>query len=613
MNKVVKATDRPIKWIFNSAILITAIFDQFIADPFNSAKFWALMLCASLISGYTLSKKIGLENKDKRLYKIIKIVVVTYLFFSLMSLVVSYNPIISLFGDNFRRNGFLTFVALSIFFLAAVKYSQFDNLDKILQRIVIIGVITASYSIIQINKKDFVKWSDPNSIISTLGNTNFAGAAMAIFAIVSFGHIFIKSSNFYYKFFNLVLCILLFYSIQKTNARQAVFIAIIGIFIIILIKIYSFNKKMGLITLLGSLPVGFLAVFGILQIGPLQNLLYKPTVTVRGYYWRAGIEMFKNHPLFGVGIDNYGKFFKEYRESGYSLKYGFGLTSTNAHNIFIQNFATGGIFVGTLYIILQLIILIRAIHLVRNTFGENQTKLSIITAAWVAYQAQSIISIDNIGLSIWGWLLGGTILGLSINFQPESKPSNNMTNKSLVISWNKVLPSLIFFLASVIVIVPLYVGERNTLLANNYAAPKNSDPKVKELFKIYADRALSSKFINNDYRNAVVTGLFAMGFDKEALNELIMINKKDPRNLDTLVLIATYYEQTGNYQEAIRYRKEIAKFDPWNAQNYLGLAQLYKVTNDLQNMTSMVDKILSFASSDPIAEVAKKEFTQTPN
>ena len=486
-------------------------------------------------------------------------------------------------------------------------------MDKILRRIVIIGVITASYSIIQINKKDFVKWSDPNSIISTLGNTNFAGAAMAIFAIVSFGHIFIKSNNFYYKLFNLVLCILLFYSVQKTNARQAVFIAIIGIFIIILIKIYSLNKKIGLITLLGSLPVGFLAVFGILQIGPLQNLLYKPTVTVRGYYWRAGIEMFKSHPLLGVGIDNYGKFFKEYRESGYSLKYGFGLTSTNAHNIFIQNFATGGIFVGALYIILQLIILIRAIHLLRNTFGENQTRLSIIIAAWVAYQAQSIISIDNIGLSIWGWLLGGTILGLSINFQPESKPSNNMTNKSLVISWNKVLPSLTFFLASVIVIVPLYVGERNTLLTNNYTAPKNSDPKVKELFKIYADRALSANFIGNDYRNAVVTGLFAMGFDKEALNELIMINKKDPRNLDTLVLIATYYEQTGNYQEAIKYRKEIAKFDPWNAQNYLGLAQLYKVTNDLQNMTLMVNKILSFASSDPIAEVAKKEFTQTPN
>jgi O-antigen ligase len=483
MNKVVKANDRPIKWIFNSGILITAIFNQYVADPFNSPKFWALMLCASLISGYTLSKKVGLENKDKKFYKIIKILVITHLVFLLISVIRSYDSQISLFGDSFRRNGLLTYVALSIFFLASLKYSLFANLDKILRRIVVIGAITAGYSIIQISKKDFVKWSDSNSIISTLGNTNFAGAAMAIFEIVSFGHIFIKSINFYYKLFNLALCFLLFYSIQKTNARQAVFIAIIGIFIILLIKIYSFNKKLGLITLIGSLPVGFFAVFGMLQIGPLQNLLYKPTVTVRGYYWQAGIEMFKSHQLFGVGVDNYGKFFKQYRDSGYPLKYGFGLTSTNAHNIFIQNFATGGIFVGALYIILQSIILIRAIHLLRNTFGENQTKLVIIIAAWIAYQAQSLVSIDNIGLSIWGWLLGGTILGLSLNFEPESTPSNNKTNNSIVINWNKILPSISFFLASVIVIVPLYIGERNTFLANNYAAPKNSDPKVKELFK----------------------------------------------------------------------------------------------------------------------------------
>lgn len=610
MEKAVKAGDRPIKWIFNSAIIITAIFNQYVADPFNSPKFWTLMLSASLISGYALSKKTGLENRDKRLYKIIKVILITYLFFSLMSVVNSYNSSISLFGENFRRNGFLTFMALSAFFLATVKYSLFDNLDKILQRMIMVGVITAGYSIIQINKKDFVKWSDPNSIISTLGNTNFAGATMAIFAIVSFGHLFIKSVNFYYKVFNLVLCFLLFYSIQKTNARQALFIAVIGVFVILLIKIYGFNRKIGLISLLGSLPVGFLSVLGMLQIGPLQNLLYKPTVTVRGYYWRAGIQMFESHPLLGVGIDNYGKFFKEYREFSYPLKYGFGLTSTNAHNVFIQNFATGGLFVGTLYIILQIVIFIRAIHLLRNTFGENQTKLSIVFAAWIAYQAQSFVSIDNIGLSIWGWLLGGTILGLSLNFETELQPSSKKSKNSVVISWNKVLPSMSFFLASIIVIVPLYIGERSTLLANNYAAAKNSDPKMKELFKIYADKALNARHISNDYRNSVATGLFAMGFDSDGLNQLMMINEKDPRNLDTLVLIATYYEQAGNYDEAVKYRKEIAKFDPWNAQNYLGLAQLYKVTNDPKNMSIMVEKILSFASSDPIAEVAKKEFSQ---
>jgi tetratricopeptide (TPR) repeat protein len=190
---------------------------------------------------------------------------------------------------------------------------------------------------------------------------------------------------------------------------------------------------------------------------------------------------------------------------------------------------------------------------------------------------------------------------------------DNKSSKSIIVKWNKIIPSASLSLASIMIIIPLYIGEKNTILSRSYNAPNNSDLKVKELFKIYADRALNARFISNDYRNSVVSDLFAMGFSEEALNQLILINKRDPRNLDTLVLLTTAYEQIGNYQEAIKYRKEIARFDPWNAQNYLGLAQLYKVTSDPKNMSLMVDKILSFASSDPIAEVAKKEFTQNLN
>ena len=168
-------------------------------------------------------------------------------------------------------------------------------------------------------------------------------------------------------------------------------------------------------------------------------------------------------------------------------------------------------------------------------------------------------------------------------------------------------------LISLILIAPLYAGERYTFLTKSYTAPTNSDPKVKEFFKLYADKALNAKFINNDYRNVVCASLMEMGYSAEAYNELIRINQNDPRNLDTLILLVTFNEKTENYLEAIKFRREIEKFDPWNAQNYLGLAQLYRAINDSHNVALMVDKILSFASSDPIAEVAKKEFTQNPN
>lgn len=613
MNKSKVGNDRPIKWIFNCAVVITIIFNQFIADPFNSPKFWTLLLCASLISGYTLMARVGIEEKDRNFYKTFKVLLTLYLLFSFISAINSYNPQISFLGDNFRRDGVLTFTALSIFMLAAVKYSRIDNLNKIVNRIMFVGLITAGYSLIQIAKKDFIQWSDPNQIISTLGNSNFAGAAMAIFAIVSFGQILIKSVKLQYKFFSLLLFLILSFSIQKTNARQALYIMVIGIFIMFLIRISIVNKKLFKITLLSSIPISIFSILGMLQIGPLQSFLYKGTITIRGYYWRAGIEMFKAHPLFGVGIDNYGKFFKEYRESTYSLKYGYGITSTNAHNIFIQNYATGGIFVGTLYILIQIIILYRSLQLLRHANNEDKTKISIIFAAWIAFQAQSLISIDFIGLSIWGWLLGGTLLGLTLNLRSESTLNTRSSNKSIEVKWKYLLVPTFLFLSSVALIFPLYIGERYTFLSNSYNAPNNSDPNVKQIFKQYADRALSAKFINNDYRNIVIGGLINMGYSSEALEQLTLIIKNDPRNLDTLSLFANSYEKAGNYQQAIKYRKEIARFDPWNAQNYLGLAQLYRVTNDPQNMALMVDKILSFASSDPIAEVAKKEFTQTLN
>jgi cytochrome c-type biogenesis protein CcmH/NrfG len=91
-----------------------------------------------------------------------------------------------------------------------------------------------------------------------------------------------------------------------------------------------------------------------------------------------------------------------------------------------------------------------------------------------------------------------------------------------------------------------------------------------------------------------------------------LLNKlytNDPRNLDTLSLLASFNQQIGKYQEAINYRKQIAKLDPWNAENYLVLGRYYKQLGDKTNMQITLDKILSFASNDPIAATAKSELT----
>jgi O-antigen ligase len=128
---------------------------------------------------------------------------------------------------------------------------------------------------------------------------------------------------------------------------QATYFLGVGIFLTIWLWIK--NKNFGILAIVAGLAIFVVSILGMLQLGPLERYLYKPSVSIRGYYWRAGVEMLRSHPFFGVGFDSYGLYFKEYREVKYPLTYGFDITSSNAHNTFIQLFATAGIFVGIIY------------------------------------------------------------------------------------------------------------------------------------------------------------------------------------------------------------------------------------------------------------------------
>jgi hypothetical protein len=46
-----------------------------------------------------------------------------------------------------------------------------------------------------------------------------------------------------------------------------------------------------------------------------------------------------------------------------------------------------------------------------------------LTTAWVGYQIQSVISINQIGLAIWGWLLGGALLAYTKSIKTMSDAS----------------------------------------------------------------------------------------------------------------------------------------------------------------------------------------------
>jgi tetratricopeptide (TPR) repeat protein len=322
--------------------------------------------------------------------------------------------------------------------------------------------------------------------------------------------------------------------------------------------------------------------------------------------------MLKQNPLFGVGMDRYGAYFKQFREVGYPLNYGFDITSSNAHNTFIQLFATGGVFLGASYLILNGYILKRAIFGLKNLTGNNQILLAGVFSAWVAFHAQSLVSIDNIGISIWGWVLGGSIVGLSISASPsiveDRKPFISKRND---INLTRVMFSTTATVIPIVLIVLLYRGEVNTYKASvNYSL---QDQASVEAFKDLQMKAVNTPLIEYSYALGCGFSLVRAELTEDGINVFKRIHLADPRNLDAINSLVLTYEAYNRIPEAIIYRKKMASLDPWNAVNYLALAKDYKSQGDIVNSKMMIDKILTFATGiegGPIAEQAKKELAQ---
>jgi O-antigen ligase len=375
---------------------------------------WILAFVAAWLIGYIISfKRIVIMNKN---LKTLFFILVAFTGSALLASVFTDFKYVAVFGDTQRRNGLISYLSLAIVLFSASIFVRAFNIKRLYATTYFVGVITAIYAFMQTNGKDFVKWNNNyNSIIGTLGNPNFAAAVMAVMGVLICASIFITDFKIYIRFFAGALAILLFGLIYRSNARQGLLSYILCVGSFLIIWLYIKNKKLGIVAFSGGIIVFIFSILGMLQIGPLERFLYKPSVSVRGHYWRTGIEMFKHEPLFGVGMDRYGAYFKEFREVSYPLSYGFDITSSNAHNTFIQFFATGGVFLGVSYLILNGYILKRAIFGLKNLSGNNQLLLAGIFSAWIAFHAQSLVSIDNIGISIWVWVLGGSIIGLSVS------------------------------------------------------------------------------------------------------------------------------------------------------------------------------------------------------
>lgn len=400
-----------------------------VSDPVNVTKHFALGGVA--VAAFAVLLAFG----AKELWSGSKaIVILSGLFVvgGINALVNSEGPFVqNLYGVYGRNTALVAYLLLLMVVLSATLLRRESSFTMLIWGLMGAGLVNVVYVGWVIIFGDFLSWSNPyGNVLGTFGNPNFIGAFLGIFAASLVAFVIKPGTSLMIRLCAIIIFLITVYEIIDSNAIQGRVVVVAGLAIV---GFYLIRSKFEGVFLQISYVIiiavgGVFALLGALQIGPLTKYIYKTSVSLRGEYWQAGWNMGNEHPLTGVGFDTYGDWYRRMRDTQALVLPGPNTTTNTAHNVPLDVFAYGG---WPLFISYIAILSLSVIAIIRVTMRAKKYDAIFVTltTAWVCYQLQSIISINQIGLAVWGWLFGGALIAYEVATRSNKDPESRETVK----------------------------------------------------------------------------------------------------------------------------------------------------------------------------------------
>jgi len=399
-----------------------------VTDPVNVTK---LFLLGGVAAG-SFAVLLGFGAKELwHSSKALVLLAGLFLLASVNAIINSSGPLTqNIYGAYGRNTAFVTYLLLIFVILSAVVLRTNKSFTTLIYGLLATGIVNVVYCGWVILFGDFLSWTNPyGNILGTFGNPNFIGAFLGLFAASLVAYSLKSGLHIGLRILSVVIFVISVIEILDSKAIQGQVLVAAGLtivgFYLVRSQLESALFQVGYVVIVAI--GGVFALLGALQIGPLKSI-YKTSVSLRGEYWQAGWNMGSDHPLTGVGFDTYGDWYRRARDTQALVLPGPNTTTNAAHNVPFDVFAFGGwpLFISYIGILVLSVIAIIKVTARTRTYDPIFVTL---TTAWVCYQLQSIISINQIGLAIWGWLFGGALIAYEIATRP-AKASDESKNST---------------------------------------------------------------------------------------------------------------------------------------------------------------------------------------
>jgi O-antigen ligase len=366
-----------------------------------------------------------------------KVLVVAYalpITYVISALVNQQSFVNTLFGMYGRGFGLITLTALATIMLVASRTRS----DLFFTRVIpSFSVIVTVYGFLQAFNLDPLPWINESQTVQlTMGNPNFSSALFGLISVFYLSQIFTRKQVIY-RVGYFALYVFTFFLIHRTKSLQGNAVAILTALIFVYLYMSSLNIKhwkslRRIIFVSGGIVFGGLIAIISNQFSffsaPRQFFAVQANTEVRLEYWRLGVRMWKDHPFFGVGVDNYQDWSPLYRSPELIRIDGYSVIPDKSHNIFIDHFSNGGLLAGVVWTVSCLLILVVALKLIRTELPKNiQVRVYILTSIIIGYLFQAFISPDQLILALLAFICAGILLNYYYEFVVEENTKNLKT------------------------------------------------------------------------------------------------------------------------------------------------------------------------------------------
>lgn len=350
----------------------------------------------------------------------------------LVATVVSSTTGLAVVGRYTRFTGLLPYLAYLLVMLIVIRRG-WTSMGPLLRRSLVVSMtVVAAYTLLQVVGADPVDWGPTplGARFATMANPNFSSAYLGVCVPLALSLALSSREPRAWRIFAAAGVPLGFLAAVLSQSIQGPVVAVVGLAVVLVVALSTGARRVlaGASTARrAGLAAGAAAVVAAVStVGYLLATDLLQSLSQRRYFWAAALDMFRDSPLVGQGLEGFANEFLRFRSAEGAVLYGVE-SADAAHSVPLGMLANGGLLLGLSYAAFVGVTGYAAVRALRRTAGDERMLVAGFAGAWVAYQVQSLVSFDVPPLALLHYLTAGVLLSaggvVTIRSWPAQRPA----------------------------------------------------------------------------------------------------------------------------------------------------------------------------------------------